>query len=126
MSKECPANGAWSRIGVHGPLGDGARRTWTSPAWSSSSHDTTTVTATFGRQSHTCAEGADGDDSVAVETLSGPAEAVGLKEGDVVARINGQAANKAQVALADAGPGTPLTLTLQDGRTMRIVLAAYY
>jgi predicted aspartyl protease len=71
---------------------------------------------------------ADGDDAIRVTFVAsgGPAEAVGLKEGDVVARINGQAANKAQVALADAGPGTPLTLTLQDGRTMRIVLAAYY
>jgi predicted aspartyl protease len=71
---------------------------------------------------------ADGDDAIRVTFVArgGPAEAVGLKEGDVVARINGQPANTAQIALADAGPGTPLSLTLQDGRAMRLVLATYY
>lgn len=55
-----------------------------------------------------------------------PAERVGLKAGDVIARFNDQPATEAQVALADAPAGTTLALELRDGRRVALTLAPYY
>jgi predicted aspartyl protease len=70
----------------------------------------------------------DGDTAIRVTFVAtgSPADQAGIEKGDIITLFNGKPANTAQVALADAPAGTPLTLTLENGQTRRLVLAPYY
>lgn len=70
----------------------------------------------------------DGDDDIRITFVAAnsPADRAGLKEGDVVARIDGKPANAAQLALTAAPAGTVLRLTLASGQTRTLTMAPYY
>jgi predicted aspartyl protease len=70
----------------------------------------------------------DGDEAIRVTFVAedSPADAAGLRDGDVITRIDGKPANVAQQALADAPAGTRLALTLASGQTRNLTLAPYY
>lgn len=70
----------------------------------------------------------DGDEDIRITFVAAnsPADRAGLKEGDVVARIDGKPANAAQLALTAAPAGTVLRLTLASGQTRTLTMAPYY
>lgn len=55
-----------------------------------------------------------------------PAEKAGLRQGDVIAAIDGVPAVRANQGLTNAPPGRVLTLTLANGRERSLTLAPYY
>jgi predicted aspartyl protease len=70
----------------------------------------------------------DGDQAIRVTFVAkdSPADAAGLRAGDIVTLIDGKPANAAQQAMADAQAGTRLVLTLAGGQTRALTLATYY
>jgi predicted aspartyl protease len=70
----------------------------------------------------------DGDNAIRVTFVASdsPADAAGLREGDVITLIDGRPANLAQQALVDAPAGTRLSLTLANGQKRDLTLAPYY
>jgi S1-C subfamily serine protease len=59
-----------------------------------------------------------------------PAEAAGLKTGQVITAVNGKSGADLGVAgfttLRTAAAGTPLSVTLQTGETVNLTLSDYY
>lgn len=70
----------------------------------------------------------DGDQAIRVTFVAddSPADAAGLRAGDVITLIDGKPANAAQQAMADVKAGTRLVLTLAGGQTRALTLATYY
>lgn len=70
----------------------------------------------------------DGDQAIRVTFVANdsPADAAGLRAGDVITLIDGKPANAAQQAMTDVKAGTRLVLTLAGGQTRALTLAAYY
>lgn len=70
----------------------------------------------------------DGDTDIRVTFVAkdSPAEAAGIRMGDIIATINAQPANAAQLALVGAPPGTRLDLRLRNGQSRTLALAPYY
>jgi PDZ domain-containing protein/aspartyl protease len=71
----------------------------------------------------------EGDDFKVIDVVKdGPADTAGLKPGDIITAVDGKPSKSLALPalrqrLRDDAPGTVVTLTLKDGRTLKVTLA---